>query len=242
MDLFEKAHVLVSTNAECAQGHRRLAKHRLFQELHGLGRHWRDSLALGHPTKALVQQLDLVGIPSVYMVRRAEGTPPSGDAQLSFSYLNSRTSQICQPRVFRAGEIVPRTEAPFRRHTMVVFPFEQGDGYCAVEMGPEEPQIYNATQIKHEVIHPAASDSDSRINYIIWKNLKKLFAAFGINCNYYAGGNKRITVNRRRMTTGEFEFCQTTQNVRMALAKLEFDTGERNHDAINYYLNKLNSN
>ena len=103
-------------------------------------------------------------------------------------------------------------------------------------------QIYNATQIKHEVIHPAASDSDSRINYIIWKNLKKLFAAFGINCNYYAGGNKRITVNRRRMTTGEFEFCQTTQNVRMALAKLEFDTGERNHDAINYYLNKLNSN
>lgn len=103
-------------------------------------------------------------------------------------------------------------------------------------------QIYNATQVRMEIINPDPMDSDSRTNFILWKNIKAMFRAFGINCIYHAGGNRRITVNRRRMTTGEFEFCQTTQDIRMALAKLEFDTGERNHDAINYLINKKKSN
>jgi hypothetical protein len=103
-------------------------------------------------------------------------------------------------------------------------------------------QVYSSTQLRMEVIEPAADDSDSAVNYIIWRNLKRMFKIFGINCIYHRAGNKRVMVNRRRMAAGEFEFCQTTQHIRMALAKLEYDTGERNHDAITYYLNKINSN
>jgi hypothetical protein len=103
-------------------------------------------------------------------------------------------------------------------------------------------QVYNSTQIRYVVMNPAASDSISKVNIVIWKNLKKMFSLFGLNTNYFAGGNKRVNINNVRVTTGEFEFCEETQNIRMALAKIEFDTGERNPDAVNYYINKMNSN
>jgi len=146
MDVFEKAHVLVSLSAESAQGHQRLNQSRLFQDLQFVGRPWRESLTRGQTTKGLGQRLDLIGIPSVYVVGRDDHLQSQGKARLIFSYLNSRATQATQPRVFRAGEIVPKADAPFRRHTMVVFPLEQGLDYCAVEMGPEDPQVYNATQ------------------------------------------------------------------------------------------------
>lgn len=103
-------------------------------------------------------------------------------------------------------------------------------------------QIYNETQVRYTVTPLPCNITPSKANIALWKNIQQMFKLFGINCVYHSGKGARITINRNRIMRSEFEFCEETQNVRMAISGLEFDTADKNPDAINYYLNKRNSN
>lgn len=103
-------------------------------------------------------------------------------------------------------------------------------------------QIFHETQVRYVVTQLESNASPSKTNIALWKNIKTMFNLFGINTIYYSGRGSRVTIGGNRIMRSEFEICEETQHIRMALAKLEYDTGDRNPDAVNYYLNKGNSN
>lgn len=99
-------------------------------------------------------------------------------------------------------------------------------------------QVYNETQIRYTFIEPSDATKPSNVNVCIWKNLKRMFKIFGINCNYQSSSGGRVRVNGTRLVNSSFEFCEETQNIRLALANIEFDTGEKNGNAIDYLVEK----
>lgn len=103
-------------------------------------------------------------------------------------------------------------------------------------------QLFHETQVRHVFMAADPDSTPSKINLTLCKNIRKMFKLFGINTTYHSGRGARVSVRGNRMITSEYEFCEETQNIRMAMANLEYDTGDRSGDAINYYLNKGNSN
>jgi DNA-binding LacI/PurR family transcriptional regulator len=145
--LFEQAHVLISRWAERAQGRRRMAKEHSFFMLNTVGAGLRESLELRSPSRALIRQLEWLEIPSMFIVFQGGERKPDELAHLLLAYDSMRgmhPSPFCS--TFRAGELVPKSQGPFRRHTMMITPLLLGDagkGFCAIEMGPEDTTVYD---------------------------------------------------------------------------------------------------
>lgn len=100
-------------------------------------------------------------------------------------------------------------------------------------------QLYNETGTYMPLVR-AEKDTYSARNLAISKNIRKLFNKFGINSNYNASHGTRKMIRGQRLVTSSFTFCELTQNIRMAISNIEYDTGEKTADGVQYFLQKSN--
>ncbi len=100
-------------------------------------------------------------------------------------------------------------------------------------------QIYNESGHQIAISEPARQ-TNSAINVALWKNIKKVFDYFGVRIGYKSSKGSRKVVNGERMVRSEFEFCELTQNIRLAISNIEYDTGDRSLDGVQYFIQKAN--
>lgn len=100
-------------------------------------------------------------------------------------------------------------------------------------------QLYNETGTRITLSEPKKNTYSAR-NLAIWQNLKKLFSKFGIRLDYNAGRGSRKMVRGQRLVASTFTFCELTQHIRMAISDIEYDTGDKASNGVEYFMQKSN--
>jgi len=161
--VFEQAHILISRSAESLQGRRRLAKERQLGMLSKVGAGLRECFEHHAITRGLVQNLDRLDIPGLFVALQRPDRSPDSRARLLLSFDAKRSVQSMPDQAFfEAGEILPKSHTPYRRHSLIVLPLRFGirkTGLCAIEMGPNDVTVYEAIR---EQINGILQCSDSR--------------------------------------------------------------------------------
>ena len=98
-------------------------------------------------------------------------------------------------------------------------------------------QIYNATNNRY-VLHKPTTNTCAKINISPYKSMKKIFDFFGIRVIYHSGRNDRRIIGNERIINSAFSFCELTQNTRMAISDIEYDTGDKAVNGIEYFVAK----
>jgi len=112
---------------------------------------------------------------------------------------------------------------------------EQIQSACAIIFN----QLYNETGTKIALSQPEKNTYSAR-NIALWKNIRKVFSKFGIRCDYRSARGSRKVIRGQRLVKSSFTFCELTQQIRMAISNIEFDTGEKNLEGVEYFIQKAN--
>jgi hypothetical protein len=146
--VLEQAHIVISRCAESLQGRRRLAKERQLGMLSKVGAGLRECFEHHAITRGLGQNLDRLDIPGLFVAMQRPDRSPESRARLLLNFDAKRSIQTMPDQVFfAAGEILPKSHTPYRRHSLIVLPLRFGigkTGICAIEMGPRDVTVYEA--------------------------------------------------------------------------------------------------
>ena len=140
--LFERAHLLIGDHAERVQGRRRLEAEATFRALGELGRDVLAALDRAGIGRALATHLPNLRVSSAAVVVHTAGRPPASEdaGRLVIAWDRERGLRTFEGGVaFRAGQLLPESFFPARRHTLMVQPLCFGSealGWCLLEMDP----------------------------------------------------------------------------------------------------------
>jgi serine phosphatase RsbU (regulator of sigma subunit)/DNA-binding LacI/PurR family transcriptional regulator len=144
--LFERAHILIGDHAERIQGRRRLETEAAFRAMSELGTDVLTALDLPSIGRALAARLPRLQVSSAAVVVASGGAPVSADLCRLIIAWDRATGLVPlgEGTPFRAGELVPESLRPERRHTRMVQPLcfkDEALGWCVFEMDPPRAAV-----------------------------------------------------------------------------------------------------
>lgn len=147
--LCEQAHVAAAAEVERMQGRLRWEREHVVHLLNQMSAELRRAFDAEGALRALVQHLDRLEIPSCYVALQPGAPQADGAASLLLAHKRDAPAQPAHQQAFRAGELVPETHRPARRHTFIIEPLWFGDdtsGFCALERGPSAGLVYGTVR------------------------------------------------------------------------------------------------